>query len=119
MKPIFKALFFCLLLSAQALAQKKIVILGSSTAAGNGASTYDSSWARRLYFEFNKNTSDGVDTIIVNLAYPGFVTYQAMPTDFVLPANRVSCPQDTARNVTTALSLSTDIIIIRISSNDV
>src|SRR5438309_5222513 len=64
MKPIFTALFFCLLLSAQALAQKKIVILGSSTAAGNGASTYDSSWARRLYFEFNKNTSDGVDTTI-------------------------------------------------------
>src|SRR5690242_7081167 len=115
MKPL---LALCLLLlSIQGLAQKKIVILRPSTADGNGASTYDSSWARRLYFEFNKNTSDGVDTTIINLAYPGFVTYQAMPSDFVLPANRTSWPQDTARNVTKALSLSPDIILISIPSN--
>src|SRR5205085_8533711 len=49
----------------------------------------------------------------------GFVTYQVMPSDYVLPANRTSWPPDTARNVTKALSLSPDIILISLPSNDV
>src|SRR5215217_6123814 len=84
-------------------AQKKIVILGSSTAYGSGASPFpDSSWAGRLGFEFNKNTGDGKDTTIVNLAWPGYVTYKCMPSSYVPP-----------------LSLSPNIVIISLPSNDV
>src|SRR3954463_9651933 len=94
---LFGALF---LFALGTNAQKKIVILGSSTAAGNGSSVGDSCWAGRLQAYYQKNKTDGIDTVITNLAYPGYVTYQVMPTDFVLPANRTSWPQDTYRNVT-------------------
>jgi lysophospholipase L1-like esterase len=101
------------------MAQKKVVILGSSSAAGAGANPTDSSWARRLQFEFRKNTSDNVDTPIVNLAYPGFVTYQVMPTDYPLPPNRTGWPPDPIRNVTAALAEQPSVIIINLPSNDV
>lgn len=100
-------------------AQKKILILGSSTAAGNAANPIDSSWANRLQFLYNKNTSDGIDTTILNLALPGFVTYKAMHTGFPTPPNRLTWPVDPDRNITKALSYSPDVIIISFPSNDV
>jgi lysophospholipase L1-like esterase len=102
-----------------AFAQKKIVILGSSTAAGNAASPIDSSWANRLSFYYNRNNGDGIDTTITNLAMPGYVTYHAMYTGFPTPANRTTWPVDPARNITKALSLNPDVIIISFPSNDV
>jgi lysophospholipase L1-like esterase len=105
--------------SLKSPAQRKIVILGSSTAAGNGA-TAGNSWASKLQAAHRINNSDGLDTVVVNYAYPGFVTYQTMPTDFVLPPNRTSWPQDPLRNVTKALETPLpDIVIINLPSNDV
>jgi lysophospholipase L1-like esterase len=109
----------CVLFLSICMAQKKVVILGSSSAAGAGANPTDSSWARRLQFEFRKNTSDNVDTPIVNLAYPGFVTYQVMPTGYTLPPNRTGWPPDPVRNVTAALAEQPNVIIINLPSNDV
>ncbi len=110
----FLIIQYCSLVS---LAQKSIVVLGSSTAYGTGATTYDSAWVGRLQLEFRKNTADGVDTTITNLAMGAYVTYQVMPTGFVPPANRPAT--DEARNVTKALSLSPDIVIINLPSNDI
>jgi lysophospholipase L1-like esterase len=101
-------------------AQKKIAVLGSSTAAGGGASQ-DSAWIARLQAHYRKNTSDGVDTTIENLAVFGFVTYQVMPNNFVTPVNpdRTLWPVNVEKNVTKALSFQPDIIIINLPSNDV
>src|SRR5215213_9675106 len=113
----FAFVFF--LVSSTVFAQKKIVILGSSTAVGNAATPIDSSWARKLYFLFNKNNSDGKDTTITNLANTGTVTYHAMYTGYPTPANRLTWPVDPARNITQAISLAPNIIIISFVSNDV
>ncbi len=99
-------------------AQKKIVILGSSTASGNGATSYDSSWAGRLQTYFRKNTSvSDPDTSIINLAVGGYVTYKIMPDNFIVPPNRPA--PDVNANVTKALSYNPDIIIISMPSNDI
>src|SRR3954452_11404116 len=97
-------------------AQKKIVILGSSTAAGNGATSTDSSWAGRLQLQYRKNTSDA-DTSIINLAVGGYVTYRIMPDNFVTPPDRPAVDVNT--NVTKALSYNPEIIIINMPSNDI
>src|SRR5262249_41045050 len=55
--------------------KKKIGILGSSTSAGSGATTYDSSYAGRL-LTYYKNA--GLTDSVVNLAYSGYNIYQAM-----------------------------------------
>ena len=69
-------------------AQKRVVILGSSTAAGNGSSSYANSWVGRVDAYYNKNTTDGADTIFTNLAVSGYATYNEMPNNFVPPPGR-------------------------------
>src|SRR3982751_4521754 len=113
-----KFLFFLLLiiLSLGVNAQKKVVVVGSSTSYGTGASTYDSAWVGKLQLYFRQNSNDGLDTVVTNLALGGFTTYQVMPTGFTPPAGKPA--PDPARNVTMALSLSPDIIIFNLPSND-
>jgi lysophospholipase L1-like esterase len=107
--------FGCTLLSAQ----KLIVVLGSSTAAGGVTTSPDSAWAGRLRTFYNKNNSDGLDTTLMNFGFPGYVTYQIMPTDFVTPPNRALWPVDPVRNVTRARDLRADVVIINMPSNDI
>ena len=57
-----------------------------------------------------------MDTTVVNLAVGGFTTYYVMPTSYIPPANRPL--PDPAKNVTMALSLNPDVIIINLPSND-
>lgn len=123
MKKTFTVLLFLLATTTfyTAQAQKKIVVLGSSTAVGNGSTNYDdSSWVGRLRRFYNRNTGDGIDTTIINLAQGGGVTYWNMPTGFVLPPNR---PSNFAvhpdNNVTKAMSFNPDIVIVNLPSNDV
>lgn len=119
MQPKLRFLFSFLFLSAALLctAQKRIVVMGSSTAAGSNASIYDSAWVGRLQNHFRKNTTDGVDTLVTNIAYWGHTTYQAMPTGYVPPAGRPA--PDPNYNVTRALSFNPDVVIINYPSNDV
>ncbi|MBE0641913.1 MAG: SGNH/GDSL hydrolase family protein, partial [Bacteroidales bacterium] len=92
----------------------RIVVLGSSTAAGAGASTADSSWVNRY-----RNYLQGINpkNEVINLAVGGFSTYRIMPDDFNPPAGKPL--PDTLHNVTQALSHSPDAIIINLPSNDV
>ena len=91
-----------------------IVILGSSTAAGSGASNSDSAWVNR-YRTYLKNINP--ENEVTNLAVGGFSTYRIMPDGFVPPANRPAPNSD--KNITKAISLSPDGIIVNLPSNDV
>lgn len=90
-----------------------VVILGSSTAAGEGANPIDSAWAYRIQGVVSQNGSKATFT---NLAVPGYTTYQAMPTGYHV-TNRPA--PDTAANITKALSLKPSLVIISFPSNDI
>ena len=119
-----KILFYLLMLvNSQWLvqplsAQKKVVIMGSSTAAGQGASTPANSWVGRLQTHFRQNNGDGLDTTVTSIAFSGQTTYHQMPTGFVSPIPGRPAP-DPNSNVTRALSLSPDVIIINLPTNDI
>jgi len=109
----------CLLVISASFAQKKVTILGSSTAAGNGASVIDSSWVGRLSASFRKNMTDGIDTVVNNRAVGGYVTYKSLPTGYIPPANRPA--PDPGANVTYVLNepQRADIVIINYPTNDI
>ncbi|AUD04558.1 SGNH/GDSL hydrolase family protein [Spirosoma pollinicola] len=88
-----------------------IVILGSSTASGFGASTYNSSWAGQLKAYYTKKMP------VINLAKPGYTTYHILPTNATQVANRPAV--DTTRNITAALEKNPTILIISMTTNDV
>jgi len=73
----------------------RIVVLGSSTAAGAGSSTSDSAWVNR-YRSFLQTLNPGNE--VLNLARGGFSTLQLMPTGFEPPPRKPT--PDTIRNIT-------------------
>ena len=91
-----------------------IVILGSSTAAGTGPSSVDSAWVW-LYEDFLFQKDARFE--MTNLAKGGFTTYNILPNETII-ADGLSFTIDTARNITKALSLQPDAIIINLPSND-
>ncbi|PWT98003.1 MAG: hypothetical protein C5B52_12945 [Bacteroidetes bacterium] len=93
----------------------RIVVLGSSTAVGTGANPIDSSWVRKFTaYVKSKNSQNSV----INIALGGATTYEVLnPTGFTPPTGRPA--PDTAHNITKALSLNPDAIIINLPSNDV
>ncbi|UAY51681.1 PKD domain-containing protein [Ferruginibacter albus] len=92
-----------------------IVVLGSSTSYGNGATPIDSSYVNR-YTAYVKNKNS--QSQVINLALGGYTTYQVLcPTGLTPPANRPA--PDTARNITAALKYNPDAIIINLPTNDV
>lgn len=94
----------------------KIVVLGASTSYGLGASVPDSAYVNR-YREFLIDSVND-SSVVINLAWPGYTTYEMQPTGFVPPPDRINFPVDTARNITKAISLQPDGIIINFPSND-
>ncbi|MEM9987053.1 MAG: SGNH/GDSL hydrolase family protein, partial [Bacteroidota bacterium] len=92
---------------------RHVVVIGSSTAAGTGASVPDSAWVNR-YRRYLKSLHPGYE--VSNLAKGGYQTYHLMPTGFVPPPGRTQ--PDTLRNITQALSLDPDAIIVNLPSND-
>lgn len=91
----------------------RIVVLGSSTAAGTGPSHPDSTWVNRYRAglkQINPNNE------VINLAVGGYTTYRIMPDNFITPSNRPTV--DSAHNITEALSLNPDAIVINLPSND-
>ena len=91
-----------------------VVVLGSSTAAGSGPSTLDSAWVWRYRDTLFQN-----DTRfrVTNLARGGFTTYNLLPTGTEIP-DGINQSVDTSRNITQALSLNPQGLIINLPSND-
>ncbi|PSL44730.1 putative secreted protein (Por secretion system target) [Chitinophaga niastensis] len=90
-----------------------IVVIGSSTAAGMGA-TLNHGWVA-LYTLYLKGIN--IHYQVDNLAVGGYTTYNLCPTGFVPPPSRPL--PDTNHNITRALSLHPDAIIINLPTNDV
>lgn len=97
--------------SAQAF---HIVVLGSSTAAGTGPSSPDSTWVNRYRRHVQQLNPAN---LVTNLAVGGFTTYRIMPTGYTPPSGRPS--PDVTHNISQALSLNPDAILINMPSNDV
>ncbi len=100
-------------------AKKKVGILGSSTSAGSGATTYDSAYAGRL-LNYYKNA--GIIDSVINLAVSGYNPYQAMPTGYTPPqdvTNKLSPSDvpDPAKNVTALLTHHPDVVIVNFPTN--
>lgn len=83
-----------------------IVVLGSSTAAGAGASVSDSSWVSRFRTELSR-----LDTrfSVVNLAKGGYTTRHVKAEGEGM---------DSLRNIQMALSLCPSAIVVNLPSND-
>lgn len=122
MKTIFLFFLIFIVLNAQAgdsdevYCNKawKIVVLGSSTAYGTGASTIDSSFVSkyRAYIK-RKNPLNN----IINYGIPGYRTYHNLrPTGYVPPADRPN--PNSNFNISAALLDNPDAIIINMPSND-
>lgn len=91
-----------------------IVVLGSSTAAGTGPTSVDSAWVwmyRDTVFQNDTRFA------ITNLARGGFTTYNILPDGAEIPSG-VNQTIDPERNISKALTLNPDAIIINLPSND-
>ena len=90
-----------------------IVVVGSSTAFGTGASPIDSSWVRKFksYLLVQNQQIQ-----IINIATLGLSSWDVSPTGTVTP---FPFTVDTLRNITKALSYLPDAIILNLPSNDV
>jgi lysophospholipase L1-like esterase len=91
-----------------------IVVLGSSTAAGAGASQSDSAWVnryRKAIQQINPNNQ------VINLGVGGFTSYRIMPDNHQPNPGRPL--PNTAKNITKALTYNPDAIIINLPSNDI
>src|SRR5882724_5981583 len=91
----------------------KIVVLGSSTSAGTGPKDPNNAYVPRyqayLAQQFPKFT-------LLNLAVGGQTTYHIQPTGFSSPESRPTPTPD--KNITAALALDPDAIIVNMPSND-
>ncbi|WP_185956536.1 T9SS type A sorting domain-containing protein [Changchengzhania lutea] len=89
-----------------------IVVLGSSTAAGTGASPRDNSWANKFQYDiFQENTKLN----IINLAKGGYSTYHILPNNTPIPDGRTI---DEEKNITKALTYNPVAVIVNLPSND-
>lgn len=91
-----------------------IVVLGSSTAAGTGPSTRDSAWVWR-YRDYLFQTDSRFS--VTNLARGGFTTYNILPDEAIVP-DSINQTIDSLRNVSRAIELAPNGIIINLPSND-
>ena len=89
-----------------------IVVLGSSTAAGTGPSSPDSTWVNRYVRSLEHSTRFEV----TNLARGGYTTYNIIPTG-TTPGG-VTIPIDEDRNINAALALNPFAVIVNMPSND-
>ncbi|HFA47721.1 MAG TPA: glycosyl hydrolase family protein [Bacteroidetes bacterium] len=91
----------------------KIVVLGSSTAAGTGPSDTRNAWVNR--FRRKLQSQNGYHQVI-NLAVGGYTTYHLLPSGTMVEKGK---PQpNNKHNITMALSLNPDAVIINLPSND-
>ena len=90
-----------------------VVVIGSSTAAGTGASSPATSWVGRITAAAAERCPQ---TKITNLGVGGYTTWQGMPAAASRPAGRPA--SDAMHNVEAALALHPDLVMIFFPSND-
>ena len=91
----------------------KIVVIGSSTAAGTGPKDSKNAWVNR--YRRKVVEKNGYNEVI-NLAVGGYTTYQLVPSDAVIPVGRPKSEPE--HNITKAISFKPDVILINLPSND-
>ena len=107
--------FLIVLVSCTATRSKRpttLVILGSSTSACTGPKDRDSCYVQRLRSYY---AGAGRNVTIQNLAVGGYDPYHAMPTGWTPPPGRRR--PDTAHNLTRALALKPDVLLVNFPSN--
>lgn len=93
----------CAIVCKPVLAQKKLVILGSSTSACVGLDVNTECYVGKLRSYYDKAAP--TDTLIDNmLAASGFVVYRAMPTGYVSPYANPNFQTDPGHNINAALA---------------
>lgn len=103
----------CASVDAQPRPGVRIVILGSSTAEGAGPGDVNNSWVQRFREDCTRQV-EGCQ--VINLARGGYSTYRVLPDDHAVPDNLPG--PDRGRNISEALRLAPDAIIINLPSND-
>lgn len=83
------------------------VVLGSSTAQGIGAGSYDSSWVGRCATYLRSTSKNHKPDSVINLAVGGYTSYDIMPNG------------NPTHNITQALSFHPYGIIINMPTNDI
>ena len=92
----------------------RIVVIGSSTAAGSGASSIDSAWVGRYKHDlYRRDTRYD----IINLAVGGYNTFKLLPTGTPIPSG-VNQSIDINKNISAALALNPSAVIVNLPSND-
>lgn len=91
----------------------RIVVIGSSTAAGTGAEPPEGAWVN-LYRSFLQSQLPGSE--VINLGLGGQQTYHLLPTGHKPPPARPL--PDPERNITQALAHNPDAVIVNVPSND-
>ncbi|WP_425261575.1 SGNH/GDSL hydrolase family protein [Rubrivivax sp. RP6-9] len=86
------------------------VVLGSSSAAGTGASS-GQGWASQL-----QGAAQARQVVLQNIARNGTLTYQALATGSNPPAGRPA--PDTAVNITRALQFAPKLVLLSFPTND-
>ena len=107
-------LVVCLLFFAQSQAQnKKLSVIGSSTSACTGPSSYATCYLGRLD-TYQDGIGQPID--IFQLAVGGYNQYKGMPSSFVGPTP--SWQPDPNNNITKALSFNPDVVLVNYPTND-
>lgn len=99
------------MLPRQLSAPSDWVVMGSSSAAGAGASTPDKSWVKLL-----QTDEMAAQVQLYNIARGGYSTYQALSDQCVVSAERRQ--PDPLHNIDKALLLSPDLVLLSFPSND-
>ena len=99
-------------LSAQEPCSFHLVVLGSSTAAGTGPSSPDSTWVNK-YRKYVESINERFQ--VTNLAIGGTTTYHIMPDDNAV-ADRPA--PNTTNNISQAIRLGASAILVNMPSND-
>lgn len=92
----------------------RIVVLGSSTAAGTGPGDINNAWVWR-YRDYLSKIDTRFD--VVNLAVGGYTTYNILPTGTAI-ASGINRQIDINKNITKAVTFNPKAIIINMPSND-
>jgi lysophospholipase L1-like esterase len=102
----------CVVASFSGLAQKKLLVLGSSTSACFGPDSYNACYLGRLQQHYQ---NIGAPFTIENRAIGGSNCYHGMPSGYVPPPGRDAPRLD--HNITTGLQGNPDVVLINYPSN--